>query len=176
MFASSPTFRADSFKLYFTLYISPASSKMDVATTKSFQNTTLAFMAENVPTFPGVAVDVNSIVVIGQLLLKQEQSNTSMDNDQVPVLQIDAFVSGSITMDFHVTNLTRVAVQNSISLTLFSRGASLQSHLHAASVFFESIDLITTSYQNDNGLFIAASAEANEIGISKPQSWPLLGL
>lgn len=164
MFASSP--RTDSFKLYFTLYLSPASSKMDVATTNFFENSTLEFMTENVPTFPGVAVDVNSIVVIGQLLVKQEESN--MDNDQVPVLQIDVFVSGSIAMDFHITNLTRIAVQNSISLTLFSRGPSLQSHLHAASVFFESIDQITTSYQNDNGLVVAVSTEANAIGISKP--------
>ena len=158
-FASSPSIKTDSFKLYFTLYLSPASSKMNVATTNSFQN-------RNVPTFPGVAVDVNSIVVIGQLLVKQEESK--MDNDHVPVLQIDAFVSGSIAMDFQITNLTRVAVQKSITLTLFSHGASLQSYLSAASIFFESIDQITTSHQNDNGLVVAVSTEANEIGISKP--------
>ena len=164
MFASSPSIRTDSFKLYFTLYISPASSKMDVATTNVFQNCTLTFMTENVPTFSGVAVDVNSIVVIGQLLVKQEESK--MDKDQV--LQIDAFVSGSIAMDFQITNLTRVAVQKSITLTLFSHGASLQSYLSAASIFFESIDQSTMSHQNDNGLVVAVSTEANEIGISKP--------
>ena len=167
-FASSPSNRSDSFKLYFTLYLSPASSKMDVATTTTFQNSTLAFVTENVPTFPGVAVDVNSIVVIGQLLVKQEE--TKIDDG---VLQIDAFASGSIAMNFHVTNLTRVAVRNSIALALFSHGASspmAQSHLsylHAASVFFESIDQITTSHQNDNDLLVL-STEANEIGISKP--------
>ena len=166
MFASSPSIRTDSFELYFTLYLSPASSKMDVATTNVFQNCTLAFVIENVPTFPGVAIDVNSIVVIGQLLVKLEESK--MDDDQVPVLQIDAFVSGSIAMDFHITNLTRVAVQNSITLTLFSHGASLQSYLSAASIFFESIDQITTSHQTDNSLIVAVSTEANEIGISKP--------
>ena len=166
VFASSPGIRADSFKLYFKLYLSPASSKMDVATTNVFQNSTLTFMTENVPTFPGVAVDVSSIVVIGQLPLKQEESK--MDEGNIPVLQVDAFVSGSIAMNFHITNLTRIAVQKAITLTFAACAASFQSDLHAASVFFESIDQITTSYQNDNGPIVAVSTEANKIVISKP--------
>ena len=59
-------------------------------------------------------------------------------------------------------------MQKSITLTLFSHGASLQSYLSAASIFFESIDQITTSHQTDNSLIVAVSTEANEIGISKP--------
>ena len=142
---------------------------MDATTTNIFENTTLNFMAENAPTPPGVAVDIKSVVVIGQLLVKLDEPKE--ENNEAPILQIDAYVSGSISIDFQSTNLTRVAVQNSIALIPYSCSASLKSYLLGASTFFESIDQITTSFINkDNDLVsgLAASTNKNAVGISKP--------
>ena len=141
---------------------------MDATTKNIFENTTLTFMAENAPTPPGVAIDIKSVVVIGQLLVKLGEPKE--ENKEAPILQIDAYVSGSISMDFHSTNLTRVAVQNSIASIPYSYSASLKSSLLGASTFFGSIDQITTSFNNDNGLVpgLGASTNENAVGISKP--------
>ena len=155
------------FRLYLTLYLSNINSEMNATTTEIFQNTTHTFMAKNIPSSPGVTVDVASIIVIGQLLIRSGDDKTEVE---VSVLQVDVIVSGWITMDQDVTNLTRIAVQNSISLTPYSNSDLLRSYLNTASAFFKSIDLVTTSFYNDNIPILPTNTEVDERSVSKPMA------
>ena len=155
------------FQLYLTLYLSNINSEMNATTTEIFQNTTHAFVAKNIPSSPGVTVDIASIIVIGQLLIRSGDDKTEVE---VSVLQVDVIVSGWITMDQDVTNLTRIAVQNSISLTPYSNSDLLRSYLNTASVFFKSIDLVTTSFDNENIPLPPINVEVDERTVSKPMA------
>jgi len=154
------------FQLYLTLYLSNINSEMNATTTEIFQNTTHAFVAKNIPSSPGVTVDIASIIVIGQLLIRSGDDKEV----EVSVLQVDVVVSGWIAMDQDVTNLTRIAVQNSISLTPYSNSDLLRSYLNTASAFFKSIDLVTTSFYNDNIPILPTNTEVDERSVSKPMA------
>ena len=154
------------FRLYLTLYLSNINSEMNATTTEIFQNATQTFMAKNIPSSPGVAVEVASIIVIGQLLIRSGDEKEV----EVSVLQVDVVVSGWIAMDQDVTNLTRIAVQNSISLTPYSNSDLLRSYLNTVSAFFKSIDLVTTSFDNDNIPMLPVNAEVDERTVSKPMA------
>lgn len=121
-------------------------------------------MIKNIPSSPGVTVDVASIIVIGQLLIRSDDDKEV----EVFVLQVDIVVSGWIAMDQDVTNLTRIAVQNSISLTPYSNSDLLWSYLNTASAFFKSIDLVTTSFDNENIPMPPINAEVDGRTVSKP--------
>lgn len=154
------------FQLYLTLYLSNINSEMNATTTEIFQNATHTFMVKNIPSSPGVNVDVASIIVIGQLPIR------SGDDKEVEVsaLQVDIVVSGWIAMDQDVTNLTRIAVQNSISLTPYSNSDLLWSYLNTTSAFFKSIDLVTTSFDNENIPMPPINAEVDGRTVSKPMA------
>ena len=123
-------------------------------------------MIKNIPSSPGVTVDVASIIVIGQLLIRSGDDKEV----EVSVLQVDIVVSGWIAMDQDVTNLTRIAVQNSISLTPYSNSDLLWSYLNKASAFFKSIDLVTTSFDNENIPMPPINAEVDGRTVSKPMA------
>ena len=123
-------------------------------------------MIKNIPSSPGVTVDVASIIVIGQLLIRSGDDKEV----EVSVLQVDIVVSGWIAMDQDVTNLTRIAVLNSISLTPYSNSDLLWSCLNTASAFFKSIDLVTTSFDNENIPMPPINAEVDGRTVSKPMA------